>query len=92
MAATSEVQLNIIRVRTLTLAGNALLDVLAAAPNATFTFPRQEVDVRYIAVATPSWNTTVYISSKTVDDCVFTFGTAPAGAETLNVIIMRSES
>jgi hypothetical protein len=87
-------QFNTLRVRALTLAGNTLLDVTGGAGSATFTFPRNEPDANYIAIATPSWDTTVYVldTDKTVGSVIFTFGTAPLGAETLNVLIMRSEN
>jgi hypothetical protein len=90
----NEAQLNVVKNRVLTLAGNTLLAVAGGAVTATFTFPRAEPNVDYIAVATPSWSTTVYVlnADKLTTSCRFSFGTAPVGAETLNVLIMRSES
>ena len=90
----NEAQLNVVKNRVLTMAGNKLLAVAGGAGTATFTFPRNEPDTSYIAVGTPSWSTTVYVlnANKAVGSVIFTFGTAPVGAETLNVLIMRSEN
>lgn len=86
-----EAQFNVMRRRTLTLAGNALVAVGAGAPNVVFTFPRAEPDTNYIAVATPQWASYVYCSAKTLADCTFTFSAAPGAPSTLNVVIMRGE-
>jgi parallel beta helix pectate lyase-like protein len=43
----------------------------------------------YVAIGTPNWGTTCYVSSKTTTTVTFTFGTAaPSGAE-IDVVIVR---
>jgi len=45
------------------------------------TLPVPEPDVNYGVVATPFWNTTVYVSSKTETGFVLNFGTPSPGSE-----------
>ena len=85
---------NIVHKRVLSPAGNARVVVPNGSGSIVFTFPRAEYDLKYIPIATPSWNTSVYCAEvdKLVGSCKFTFGTAPGADSILNVHIMRSES
>ena len=60
----------------------------------TLTLPIPQFDVNYVAVATPSWDTTVFIDVPATDitktSVKFTFGTAsPGGGGTLFVWVVR---
>lgn len=81
-----------LRRRFFTSAGNAVqAAVTAATTSKTISFPRTEVDTSYGVNATPSWNTTVWVSSRTTTGCTLTFGTAAPASATVDVITFRSE-
>ena len=92
MAAREDTYWLRIRRRFLTSAGNGIAQaVTTGAGNVAVTFPRSEVDTNYGVNATPSWNTTVWVTAKSTTGCTINFGTvAPAGA-TVDFITFRSE-
>jgi len=81
-----------LRRRFLTSAGNKVAQaVTTAASSVAVTFPRTEVDASYGVCATPSWGTTVWVTSKATTGCTINFGTAaPAGAS-VDYLTFRSE-
>lgn len=78
--------------RVLTPAGvRVALPVTAAATTVAVTWPRAEGDATYGVLATPSWLTTVRVTSKTTTGCVIDFGTAAPGSATVDVFTFRNE-
>lgn len=80
-------------VRFLTAGGNQVaVAVTAAATSVSITFPRSEPDVSYGVVATPDWDTTTYVTSKTTSGCTINFGTAaPGGGGAVDLVTFRTE-
>lgn len=78
--------------RHLTPAGNyPKQSVTLAATTLTITFPRAEQDTAYGLVVTPSWLSTVAVTSKSTTGCTITFGTAAPASATVDVMTFRSE-
>jgi hypothetical protein len=81
-----------LRLRFFTSAGNVVEAVVPAlASSLTVTFPREEPDARYGVSVTPSWDTTVWVGTKTTTGCTINFGTAPVADATLDLLTFRSE-
>lgn len=81
-----------LQVRHLTSLGN-LVDqaVTAGAANIAITFPRAEGKASYGIVVTPNWNTTVWVTAKTINSCVVNFGTVAPGGATFDLVSFRTE-
>ena len=78
--------------RHLTPAGNyPKQPVTLAATSVSITFPRAEQDTAYGVSATPSWLTTVAVTSKSTTGCTITFGTAAPANATVDVSTFRTE-
>lgn len=81
-----------LQLRFLTPAGNQIaVPVTETATSVAITFERAEVDTSYGVVATPSWGTTVFVSSKATTGCTIEFGTAAPADATVDLITFRSE-
>lgn len=81
-----------IRRRFFTSAGNRVQQaVTAAATSVAITWPRTEVDTSYGVLATPTWGTTVWVSTRSTTGCTVNFGTAAPANATVDVITFRSE-
>lgn len=81
-----------LRRRFFTSAGNVVRQsVSTSATSVTLTFPRTEADTSYGVNVTPSWNTTVWVSSRSTTGCTINFGTAAPASATIDVITFRSE-
>lgn len=78
--------------RFFTSAGNVVArSVTAAATSVVVTFPREEPNVNYGVSVTPSWNTTVWVDTKTTTGCTIHFGTAAGAGATIDLLTFRSE-
>jgi hypothetical protein len=55
------------------------------------TFPREEPDADYGVTATPNWDTTVWVGTKTTTGCTVNFGTAAVAGASIDLITFRSE-
>lgn len=65
------------------------LAVSNGATTVTWTFDRAEVDTNYGVVATPTWETTVYVSARATGSLELTFGTAAGASDTVDIITFR---
>lgn len=92
MDATTERRFRTLVRRHLTPAGNyPAKAVTLAATTLTVTFPRAEQDTAYGVSATPSWLTTVAVTSKSTTGLTITFGTAAPASATCDIATYRSE-
>lgn len=84
---------NRLRLRWFTAAGNGVGQaVTTGSTSVAITFARQESDIDYGVVVTPSWATTVYVTNKATTGFTANFGTAPSGsAGALDWAVNRSE-
>jgi hypothetical protein len=81
-----------IRRRFFTSSGNRVAVAVALGDSTvTLAFPRTEVDTQYGVVATPNWDTTVWVTNKTTTGCTLNFGTVAPASATVDVITFRSE-
>lgn len=72
-----------------TAAGVQRVAVSATVATVTVRFALREQDARYGVLATPTWNTTVWVTAQTAEGCTLNFGTAPVGAESCTIMIVR---
>jgi hypothetical protein len=90
--AQTQAEYSTLRRRYLTKAGSGVsAPVAGGATSLSVTFLRQEPNVVYGVSCTPSWDTTVWVTGKSVSGFTIQFGTAPAGAETVDWMTFRSE-
>lgn len=77
--------------RFFTSAGNILAQpVTAGAFSVTVTFPRTEVDTKYGVLATPSWETSVWVTNKTTTSCTINFDKKASAGDTVDGITFRN--
>ncbi len=92
-AAREARQLAVLRRRVLTAAGTAVnVAVTASATTLAVTFAQPEVDTSYGVTVTPNWNTTVWVTAKSVSGMTLNFGTAAPANATVDWHSFRSES
>lgn len=78
--------------RWLTLGGNRVAVAVGNTDtDVVVTLAPQEFDANYGVLATPSWDTTVWVSGKQVDEFTLNFGTAASGAQSVDVVVFREE-
>ena len=89
----AEAQQSELRSRFLTHGGTKVAEAItggAASKALTFANSATEKDTSYGVVANPNWNTSVYVTSKTVTGFTLNFGTvAPGGGGTVDWIVFR---
>lgn len=86
-------KLQILFQRFLTLGGTRVATaVTLAAANVVVTFPRNEPDTNYGAIAIPNWGTTIYINTKTTTGMTINFGTVAPASATVDWITFRAET
>lgn len=74
----------------LTAAGQKVkLAVSNGGTSVTWTFDRTESDTDYGVVATPTWSTTVRVSSRTTTAVTLSFGSAAGASDTVDIIVFR---
>lgn len=79
--------------RWLTLTGNRTeLDVTAAATTLIITLAPFEYDEAYGVTVTPSWDTTVWVTGKQVDEFTINFGSAAPANATIDLATFREEA
>ena len=81
-----------LQVRHLTSLGN-LVDqpVTAAAVTLAVTFPRSEAKASYGVSALPNWNTSVWVTAKTINSFTLNFSVAAPANATVDIMTYRSE-
>lgn len=67
------------------------LAVLTGQNSVGVTFAREEVDTDYGVLVTPSWDTTAYVASRSVQAILIGFGTVAPASATVDVVVFRSE-
>lgn len=88
----TEAQLGIVFQRYLTQGGTGVdTSVAGGATTKAITFVRQEPDTSFGVVATPGWNTTVWVTAKAKTGFTLNFGTVPVGTKTIDWVAFRSE-
>lgn len=75
-----------VRRRVLTLAGVYVNEAVAnGATSHVLAFPQTEPSTSYGVTVCPSWNTTVWVTSKTTTGCTVNFGTAAGASDVIDV-------
>lgn len=78
--------------RWLTLGGNRVnLTVPDTSTSLVVTLSPAEFDDNYGVIATPSWDTTVWVTGKQTGQVTLNFGTAASGAQSVDVATFREE-
>lgn len=66
------------------------VDVAAGSTNVTIPISPSTGDNNYSVLATPTWNTKCYVTTKGAGYCTFAFDTAPTEKKQLDYMIVRS--
>lgn len=84
---------NALRRRWLTNAGNQIgLAVPATNTSLAVTFIDSMATLAYGVIVTPNWNTTAWVTSKTITGCTVNFGTgAPGGGGLIDIAVYATE-
>ena len=86
-------QFQVMRRRSLTLAGNGInVPVATSATTLAITFAQPESDLQYGVSVTPGWPTTLSVTAKGVNGFLISFGTAAPASATLDYTTFRTES
>lgn len=89
--ARVEAQKEKIQGRFLTKGGNGVATaVTATATDVTVALNLPEPNTNYGVLVTPNWDTTVFVTDKTIDDFVVNFGTAAPADATIDWIVFRA--